>query len=35
VRFIRELESGKQSVQLDTLLRVLEALGLTLVAKSR
>jgi y4mF family transcriptional regulator len=35
VRFISELESGKQSVQLDTLLRVLEALGLTLLAKSR
>ena len=35
VRFISELESGKRSVQLDTLLKVLDALGLTLVAKSR
>lgn len=35
VRFISELESGKRSVQLDTLLRVLGALGLTLVARSR
>jgi y4mF family transcriptional regulator len=35
VRFISELESGKRSVQLDTLLKVLDALGLTLVARSR
>lgn len=35
VRFISELESGKRSVQFDTLLRVLDALGLTLVAKGR
>lgn len=35
VRFISELEAGKHSVQLDTLLRVLEAIGLTLFAKSR
>ncbi len=35
VRFISELESGKRTVQFETLLRVLDALGLTLVAKSR
>jgi HTH-type transcriptional regulator / antitoxin HipB len=35
VRFISELESGKRSVQLDGVLKICDALGLTLIAKSR
>jgi len=35
VRFISELESGKRSVQLDSVLKIFDALGLTLVARSR
>jgi y4mF family transcriptional regulator len=35
IRLVSEIERGKASVQLDTLTRVLEALGLELVARSR
>jgi HTH-type transcriptional regulator/antitoxin HipB len=35
IRLVSEIERGKPSVQLDTLTRVLEALGLELVARSR
>jgi HTH-type transcriptional regulator/antitoxin HipB len=35
VRFISDLETGKRSVQLDTLLKVLAALGLQLIVRTR
>jgi HTH-type transcriptional regulator / antitoxin HipB len=35
VRFISELESGKRSVQVDSVLKIFDALGLTLVARRR
>lgn len=34
-KFVRDVERGKPSVQLDTLTRVLDALGLELVAVVR
>lgn len=35
IRFISELETGKRSVRLETVLKVLDALGLELVARTR
>lgn len=35
VRFISDLETGKRSVRLETVLKVLDALGLELVARTR
>jgi y4mF family transcriptional regulator len=35
VRFVSELEAGKRSVQLDSVFKILDALGLTLVVRSR
>jgi HTH-type transcriptional regulator / antitoxin HipB len=35
VRFISDLETGKRSVRLETVLKVLDALGLELVAHTR
>jgi y4mF family transcriptional regulator len=35
LRFVSELESGKRTAQLDGVLRVLRALGIDLVARTR
>jgi y4mF family transcriptional regulator len=35
LRFVSELESGKRTVQLDAVLRVLNALGIELEARTR
>jgi HTH-type transcriptional regulator/antitoxin HipB len=35
VRFISDLETGKRSVRLETVLKVLDALGLELIARPR
>jgi HTH-type transcriptional regulator / antitoxin HipB len=35
LRFLSELERGKETAQLDGVMRVLHALGLALVARSR